>query len=67
MFYLTVRDVTTARRMSWRLGIFIRNILQPIRSLYDFRFKSFGSNSGFNVVDDIDLELRPMFYILSHV
>ena len=28
------------------LGIFISNILQPTRSLYDFRFKIYGSNSA---------------------
>ena len=25
--------------------------------VYDFRFKSYGSNSGFNVFDDLDLDL----------
>ena len=39
------------------IGIFISNILQPTRSLYDFRFKSYNSN---------DLDLWPMFYWLSH-
>ena len=37
-----------------------RNILKPTRSLYDFRFKSYGSNSGFRVFGDLDL--WPMFY-----
>ena len=36
------------------------------RSLYDFRFKSYGSNSGFRVFGDLDLDLWPMFYCLSH-
>ena len=60
VFYLT----------SWWLyssdGMFISNILLPTRSLYDFRFKSCGSNSGFNVFDDLDLEFWQMFYWLSH-
>ena len=35
------------------------------RSLYDFRFKSYGSNSGFRVFGDLDL--WPMLYfVLSH-
>ena len=46
------------------IGIFISNILKPTRSLYDFRFKSYGSNSGFNIVDDLDI--WPIFYWLSH-
>ena len=29
------------------IGILTRNILKPTRSLYDFRFKCYGSNSGF--------------------
>ena len=33
------------------------NILQTTRSLYDFRFKSYGLNSGFNVFDDLDIDL----------
>ena len=43
--------------MSWGLliGISIRNILKPTRSLYNFRFKSHGSNSGFHVFLDLDL------------
>ena len=49
MFYLTSRDAKTVRRTSWRLG----DIFQPTRSLYDFRFKKYGSNS--NVFDYLDL------------
>ena len=30
---------------------------EPTRSLYDFRFKSYGSNSGFGVFGDLDLDL----------
>ena len=33
--------------------------------LYDFRFQNYGSNSGFNVFGDLDLDLWPMFYF-SH-
>ena len=39
------------------IGILIRNILKPTRSLYDFRLKSYGSNSGFRVFGDLDLDL----------
>ena len=42
------------------IGIMTRNILKPTRSLYDFRFKSYGSNSGFRVFSDLDL--WHMFY-----
>ena len=48
------------------IDILTRNILKPTRSLYDFRFKSYGSNSGFRVFGDIDLDLWPIFYCLSH-
>ena len=34
-----------------------RNILKPTRSLYDFRFRSYDSNSGFRVFGDLDLDL----------
>ena len=37
------------------IGILTRNNLKPTRSLYDFRFKSYGSNSGFRVFSDFDL------------
>ena len=37
------------------IDILTRNILKPTRSLYDFRFKSYGSNSGFRVFGDLDL------------
>ena len=52
--------------MLFLIGIFISNILQTTRSLYDFRLKSYGSNSGFNVFDDLDLHLCHMLYWLSH-
>ena len=48
------------------IDILTRNILKPTRSLYDFRFKSYGSNSGFRVFGDLDLDLWPIFYCLSH-
>ena len=38
----------------------VRYFLKPTRSLYDFRFKSYGSNSGFRVF--LELDLWPMFY-----
>ena len=39
------------------IGILTRNILKTTRSLYDFQFKSYGSNSGFRVFSDLDLDL----------
>ena len=44
------------------IGILIRNIVKPTRSLYDFRFKSYGSNSDFRIFGDLDLDLWPMLY-----
>ena len=45
----------------WLFVILItRNIVKPSRSLYDFRFKSYGWNSGFRVFGDLDL--WPLFY-----
>ena len=38
-------------------NILTTNILKSTRSLYDFRFKSYGSNSGFRVFGDLDLDL----------
>ena len=32
------------------IGMLTRNMLKSTRSLYDFRLKSYGSNSGFRVV-----------------
>ena len=48
------------------IDILTRNILKPTRSLYDFRFRSYGSNSGFRVFGDLDLDLWHMFFFLSH-
>ena len=42
------------------ISIVIINILQPTRSLYDFRCKGYDSNSSFNVFDDLDI--GPLFY-----
>ena len=39
MFYLTSGDAKTVRRTTW----------------FNFRFKSYGSNSGFRVFGDLDL------------
>ena len=55
--YLTSRDAKTLRHASWGLDTSDRNILKPTKSLYDFRFKSYGSNSGFRVFGDLDLDL----------
>ena len=48
LIYLTSRDAKTLRHASWGLRHF---------SLYDFRFKSYGSNSGFRVIGDLNLDL----------
>ena len=53
MFYLTSRDTLNGTSfmmgaMIRLMGISMRNILKPTRSLYDFRFTSYGSNSGFH-------------------
>ena len=42
------------------IGISTRNLFKPIR------FKSYGWNSGFRVFGDLDLDLWPIFYFLSH-
>ena len=60
------RHVTQKRyvmRHGDSIGILTRNILKLTRSLYDFRFKSYGSNSGFRVFGDLDLDLCSMFYL----
>ena len=62
VFYLKPRDAKTLRHASMGtatllIGILTRNILKLTRSLYDFRFKSYGSNSGFRVFGDLDLDL----------
>ena len=54
LFYVTLRK-KPVRRSSCRLGIiligiFIINSLQTTRSLYDFWFKQYGSNSGAQTV-----------------
>ena len=66
---LTSCDAKTLHHASWGLrhfwiDILTRNILKPTRSLYDFRFRSYGSNSGFRVFGDLDL--WHMFFFLSH-
>ena len=71
LIYLTSCDAKTLRHASWwrrhfSIYILTRNILKPTRSLYDFRFKSYGSNSDFRVFGDLDLDLWPIFYCLSH-
>ena len=48
------------------IGMSIRNILQPTWSLYDFRFKRYGSNNGFHVFGYLDLDLWPILYLFSH-
>ena len=58
--YLTSRDAKTVRRTSWGLWdtsdrYFDQEHLKPIRSLYDFQLKSYGSNIGFQGFCDLDL------------
>ena len=57
LIYLTSRDAKTLRHASWGLDTSDRNIVKSTRSLYDFRFKSYGSNSGFRVFGHLDLDL----------
>ena len=68
MYVLTSRDAKTARqsyeRNHFPIGISSRNILQPTRSLYDFRFQSYGSKwwfSWFVDVFDLDLDISRSF------
>ena len=68
VFYLTSRDTQIMRRTSWGLdiGISIRNIMKPTRSIYDLRFQSYGSNSSYHVFWwPWPWPFWPMFY-LSH-
>ena len=41
--------------LGFQICICISNILKPTKSLYDFRFKIYGSNSGFNNCCDLGL------------
>ena len=45
------------------IDILTRNILKPTRGLYDFRFRSYGSNSGFRVFLDLDLWHMFFFFV----
>ena len=63
-FILFISRHVTQKRYVMRHGdstllidILTRNILKPTRSLYDFRFRSYGSHSGFRVFGDLDLDL----------
>ena len=40
---------------------FIRNVLQPTRSLCHFRFKSYGPLCDFHKSGDLDLDIYPIF------
>ena len=59
---LTACDAKTLRHATLLIDILTRNILKPTRSLYDFRFRSYGSNSGFRIFGDLDLDLWHMFF-----
>ena len=45
------------------ISILSVNILQPTRSLYDFRFQSYGSKGDFHGFDvfDLDLDISRLF------
>ena len=60
MWDLVAMEIRMQQLYVMGIGILTRNILKPTRSLYDFRFKSYGSNGGFRVFGDLDL--WPMFY-----
>ena len=62
MVYLTSRDAKTIRRTSWRHDSFDMYFHQ--QHFATNQFKSFDSNSGFNVCDELDL--WPMFYWFPH-
>ena len=49
------------------IDILTRNILKPTRSLYDFRFRSYGSNSGFRVFGDLDLDLWHVIFFVTRI
>ena len=61
LIYLTSRDAKTLRHASWGLDTsdryFNKELLKSTRSLYDFRFKSYGSKGGFRVFGHLDLDL----------
>ena len=72
------RHVMTSKSASWRQNTSLRqkvrhdvkdnrykikNLEKKMQKSYDFWFKSYSSNSGFNVFDDLDLQC--MFYWLS--
>ena len=50
------RDVVC---QNWGSYPFFRNVFQPTRSLYDFRFKSYGILCDFYKSGDLDLDLNP--------
>ena len=54
---LTPRDATTKNTFRMRILIANANILQPTKNVYNIQLKGYGSNSGFHVVGDIDLEI----------
>ena len=57
LIYLTSRDAKTLRHGDCDTSdrYFDKEHFETTRSLYDFRFKSYGSNSGFCVFGDLDL------------
>ena len=62
--YFIWRHVTQKLYVVHHGAKILLNIWKPTRSLYEFPFKSYGSNSGFH--DFGDLHFWPMFYSLSH-
>ena len=59
MFSLTSRSAKSEGRLQKRHAI--RNVVQPTRNLYHFRFKSYGPLWDFHKSGDLDLELYPIF------
>ena len=62
MFSLTWRSAKTWRQSEGRLQKrhSVRNVFQPTRSFYDFRFKSYGPLCDFYKSGDLDLDLYPI-------
>ena len=59
---MTSRDAKRRIVYTWiDARISARNNLQPTRSLYDFRFKSYGLLCDFHKSGDLDLKLYPIF------
>ena len=63
--YVNMQTITV-RRTSWGLDMSIRNNLKPTRNLYDFRFKSYGSNCVFFMISETLILTFDLCSILCH-